>query len=254
MAPRIGILPDIHMRTGERERVTAQLETTIDRLASKDIDLLVAPGDIIQHGETADADLENLERVQDLIDRLDCPARYMAGNHDAMNIDRDRLEDIFDNELWGRTELDGETLIFLDTSAPWLSGSRGEVTDEQLTFLDEALTDARDATLFVHHPIHYHDVSQTYWWSSYPERAFCGNKKEINRVLDDYDNVRGVVNAHLHENDLTRYRGIPHVTVNAFSKETREKPVTGTYAIMDIREQIDMHVYVEGSHEIGYSF
>ncbi|MCW8173178.1 hypothetical protein D8S78_18945 [Natrialba swarupiae] len=31
-------------------------------------------------------------------------------------------------------------------------------------------------TIFVHHPIHYYDVSNSYWWSTYPERAFCGNK------------------------------------------------------------------------------
>lgn len=252
--PKIGIIPDIHMRSSHQEKITRTLEQAVEDLREHDIDLLVAPGDIIQHTETAEQDKELLEHTIDILERVECPVQYMAGNHDVMNIEQDDFEDIVGNELWGKRTLDDETLIFLDSSAPWLSGSRGEITEEQLSFLAATLEESDQATIFIHHPIHYHDVSQTYWWSEYPERAFCGNKKEVNRILDQYDNVRGVVNAHLHENDLTRYRGTPHVTVNAFSKETREKPVTGTYALLDLGDMVDLRVMMDGTTHIGYSF
>jgi 3',5'-cyclic AMP phosphodiesterase CpdA len=254
MAPRIGILPDIHMRTPEREAVTAQLEETVKDLREADPDLIVPLGDVIQHGETVEEDIENLEHVKDLLSRFDCPVRYMAGNHEVMNLSQDRLAEVFGNELWGRTTIDGETLIFLDTSAPWLSGSRGEATEEQLTFLDDTLAETERATIFIHHPIHYHNVEDTYWWSEYPERAFCGNKKEINRIMDEYDSIRAVVNGHLHDPDMTRYRGVPHLTLNAFSKETREKAVTGTYAIMDIAEEIAVEIVDKDGRHDTYSF
>lgn len=254
MPLRIGILPDIHMRTSEKENVTALLEETVTELSEANPDLIVPLGDVIQHGETVEEDIENLEHVQEIIGRLDCPVRYMAGNHDVMNLSQDRVAEIFGNELWGRTTIDGETLTFLDTSAPWLSGSRGEVTEEQIAFLDDTLEQTDRATIFVHHPIHYHNVEDTYWWSEYPERAFCGNKKEINRILDDHDSVSCVINAHLHDPDMTRYRGVPHLTLNAFSKETHEKPVTGTYAVMDIGEEIDIEVFDRDGRQDTYSF
>jgi len=254
MAPRIGVVPDIHMRTQEREIVSDQLQTTIDHVKDQDLDFLVAAGDVIQHGATEAEDIENLERVKEILGRLECPVRYMAGNHDVMNLSQDRFEDIVGNELWGQTRIGEETLIFLDTSAPWLSGSRGEVTEDQIGFLDEVLTNADHATIFIHHPIHYHNIEDTYWWSEYPERAFCGNKKEINRIMDDHDSVSCVVNGHLHDPDMTRYRGVPHLTLNAFSKETREKAVTGTYAVMEIRDEIDIDVYDKDGHQDAYSF
>ncbi len=254
MTLRVGVLPDIHMRTSEREAVTAQLEEAVDYLADADIDLLVAPGDVIEHGDTADEDIENIEHVQEILGQLECPVRYMAGNHDVMNISRDRLETIVDNELWGRTTIDGETLLFLDTSAPWLSGSRGEVTEDQLAFLDDTLETVERATIFVHHPIHYHNVEDTYWWSEYPERVFCGNKKEINRIMDEYDNIRSVINGHLHDPDMTRYRGVPHITLNAFSKETREKTVTGTYAIAELGDDTSVEILDKDGHQKSYRF
>ncbi|MFB6145347.1 MAG: hypothetical protein ABEJ99_02455 [Candidatus Nanohaloarchaea archaeon] len=51
-----------------------------------------------------------------------------------------------------------------------------------------------------------------------------------------------VVNGHLHENDRTDYHNIPHITLNAFSKETCEKPITGTYATMRLGKKTEISV------------
>lgn len=243
-APKIAVLPDIHMRNEYSEELEDRLEETIEKLEEFEPDLLIALGDVIQHEETEQEDIENIEKVKEILEGLDCEKIYLAGNHDSMNLNHDQLEEIFGNELWSSTEVNGEKLIFLNSSAPWLSGSRGETTEEQLEFLDEELENTEEATIFVHHPIHYHDVQDTYWWTNYPERAFCGNKKEINRVIGEHENVKLVVNGHLHENDLTEYESAPHITLNAFSKETREKPVTGTYAMIELGEEIEVSVNI----------
>lgn len=241
-APKIAVLPDIHMRNEYREKLEKELDSVVNELQEFEPDLIIALGDVIQHEKTAEEDVENIKLVKEKLDRLDCEKIYLAGNHDSDNLENEELEEIFGNELWGSTEIKGETLIFLNTSSPWLSGSRGETTEEQLEFLDEELERVEEATIFVHHPIHYHNVQDTYWWEDYPERAFCGNKKEINQVIQRHENVKLVVNGHLHEHDLTNYEGVPHITLNAFSKETREKPFTGTFATITLGDETDISV------------
>jgi 3',5'-cyclic AMP phosphodiesterase CpdA len=251
MGLKIGIIPDIHMRTEYREKISELLEETVEDIRQSNPDLVVAPGDVIQHGEDREEDIENIERVREILD-FDCPVRLMGGNHDAYNLTQEDLEESFGNSLWGVKEFEGEKIIFLDTTSPWLSGSRGEVTEDQIEMLKEEQEKEKDFTIFVHHPIHYHDVQDTYWWTNYPERAFCGNKKEINDVLDP-EKVKCVINGHVHYNKLTRYEGVEHVTLNAFSKETLEKPVTGTYALAEVGEKVEIEVKVKGEPIRGYT-
>ncbi|MEY7850205.1 metallophosphoesterase [Natrarchaeobius sp. A-rgal3] len=251
MSARIGVIPDIHMRSAHRSEIRDLLESTASHLRRFDPDLVVALGDVIEE-EDERTDAEHVELVAETL-AFDCPVRFLAGNHDSETLSHDRLEELFGNELWGSQRIGGEKLVFLNTSSPWLDGARGEVTDDQLSMLREETAAGEPFTIFVHHPIHYYDVSNSYWWSTFPERAFCGNKK---RVIDALDPklVRGVINGHTHENVLTNYRGVEHVTLNAFSKETRERPITGTYAEVVIEDTVDVTVKLEDELVRRYEF
>ncbi|WP_165875264.1 metallophosphoesterase family protein [Natrarchaeobius chitinivorans] len=251
MGARIGVISDIHMRSGHRSEIRRRLESTATHLREFDPDLIVVLGDVIEE-EDERTDAEHVELVDETLE-FDCPVRYLAGNHDPVTLSRERLEALFGNDLWGTRRIGDEKLVFLDTSAPWVEGSRGELTDEQLAFLREEIAAGEPVTIFVHHPIHYYDVSNSYWWATYPERAFCGNKKEVTDALDP-ELVRGTINGHTHENALTNYRGIEHVTLNAFSKETREKPVTGTYAEVVIDDTVAVSVKVADELVRAYEF
>lgn len=241
------------MRNKYSEKITDELKTVVEELRHFEPDLLVVLGDIIQHENNAQNDRQNLRKVKEILERLECEKIYMGGNHDSMNLSNNELEEILGDELWGYRRLKGENLIFLNTSSPWLSRARGEVTNEQLDFLDEKLEELDKATLFVHHPVHYHDVSDTYWWSEIPEWAFCANKREVNEIFSKHGNVDLTVNGHLHENNFVEYKGIPHVTLTAFGKERREKPVTGTYALMEIGEHIDITEKIQGETVRSYN-
>jgi hypothetical protein len=59
-----------------------------------------------------------------------------------------------------------------------------------------------------------------------------------------------VINGHLHDPAHTRYRGIDHVTINAFSKETPDVPITGTYAELEIDETVRIETRV-GSETVA---
>jgi predicted MPP superfamily phosphohydrolase len=237
---RIGIVSDVHMRTQDREAVCNELASVIDRFNTGfQPDLVVVLGDIIEDGDTAAEDADNVDRVRDILGDLDAPVRYLLGNHDVEHLSRDDLSDILGQELWGQERIAGEQIVFLDSSAPELSGARGEVTDDQLSLLEDAAH--QEPLIFIHHPLYYRNLEDTYWWDTYPERALCGNKKEVNQVLDGQAAL--VVNGHIHENDHTRYNRINHVTVNAFNKETRESGVTGTYAELTVTaEELELVV------------
>lgn len=237
---KIGIIADIHMRNNSKEKLENQLIYVVEELKKDKIDLLVILGDIIEHEASSQEDKQNIKTVKNILNKLDCPKRYIAGNHDSMNLSNEELSKILGNELYGKEKVNENKLIFLNTSSPWLSGARGEVTNQQLSFLDKELAATDKAILFVHHPIHYHNVQGTYWWHNYPERAFCANKKEINDIIDRHGNIELVINGHLHEDNIKSYKGSKHITLNAFGKEIPWRPVVGNYSVLRISEDIEL--------------
>ena len=250
MTLRLGVVSDVHMRSEYREEVTAELTGVVDRWKEFDPDLVVVLGDLIED-ETPELDREHVERVREILS-FGPPLRILAGNHDVMNLSLETLRSLFGNPLGGVTRMRGETLVFLNSAAPRLGNPRGEIADEHIRLL-ERLDPAEPITIFVHHPLHYRDLSETVWWPTRPEEAFCGNKTAVNEVLEDLS-VRCVINGHLHDPAHTRYRGVNHVTINAFSKEMPEKPVTGTYAEIEIGETVRVETTVGSETVSEYEF
>ena len=240
MTLRIGVVSDVHMRSEYRAELTEELSGVVDRLEAFDPDLVVALGDLVED-ETAEPDREHVEVVRERLD-FGPPLRLLAGNHDVQNLSVETLRSLFGSPLVGTRRIGGETLVFLNSAAQRLGDPRGELDGKSLELLAELEPD-EPVTVFVHHPLHYRDLSDTVWWSTRPEAAFCGNKRAANAILERLS-VRCVINGHLHDPAYTRYRGIDHVTLNAFSKETPEKPITGTYAEIEIGETTRIEEYV----------
>lgn len=141
--------------------------------------------------------------------------------------------------------------MFLDSSAPWLPGARGEIDDDQFQYLESVADRGQDLVVFVHHPIHYHDVRDNYWFGEYPERAFCGNKKEVYSLLEG--SVRFTFNGHLHEVHHEGYRGADHFTIGSFNREVPDAGVTGTHAVARIEgDPIEVDVFDETGRTDAY--
>lgn len=231
---RIGLVSDVHMRSEYRTELTTELSRVADAFDRFDPHLVVALGDIVED-ETQRVDYEHVELVRDRLS-FGPPLRMLAGNHDVVNISPRTLGSLFGAGLDGVSRIGGETLVFLNSAAPRLGDARGEVSNSGLRTLSE-LSGDEPLTVFVHHPIHYRNLEESAWWSTCPERAFCGNKRNVNGLLDDLS-VRCVLNGHLHDTDHTRYRGVDHVTIGAFSKRTPNEPVTGTHAEIELGERV----------------
>jgi 3',5'-cyclic AMP phosphodiesterase CpdA len=250
---KIGVIPDLHLMSENKEEVLEELESVKTRFEDFQPDIVILPGDIIQD-ENSEKDREHVGEVRNRLEELDCKIRFLGGNHDCVNLELSELETEFQNELWGMEEVDGENLIFLDTSLP-KDVPQGKVTSEQLDFLERKLQEVEDAIIFIHHPLHHHDTQGTYWWHNRPERALCMNKKEVNDILSENPKVKAVFNGHVHYNKHVRYQGLDHLNLNAFNKEISGSKVTGTYAEITVDEQ-EIRTRVKEGEEliIGHTF
>lgn len=248
----IGVITDIHLNQDVREPARSALRDVVARFNEEvEPEYVVVLGDMIHDADSEARDEQNLREVSRTLSDLRCPVRYLRGNHDVENLGRAGVSDVLDQDPWGEAVVDDLPLVFLDSSAPWLPGARGEIDDEQVRYLDRASSRADDVVVFVHHPIHYHDVRDNYWFGEYPERAFCGNKKEVYSLLDG--SVRCTFNGHLHEDHHERYGGADHFTIGSFNRETPDAGVTGTHAVARFdRGEIEVDVFDENGLTRSY--
>lgn len=234
---KLSIISDIHNGTGARETVEQVLDDVVGRFNDEfEPDYTVVLGDLIEDTGSKRIDVELIRQVKAVLDRTESPIWYMAGNHDPVALTTEELQTILGNEMYGTARIGERTLVFLDSSAPRLEDPRGEIDEPQLAWLDETLRTADAAYVFVHHPIHYCDLSDNYWFATTPEQAFCGNKVAINEVMNDHETVKAVFNGHIHETRHVTYNGIENFTINAFNKVRPETSVTGTHAEVTIED------------------
>jgi Icc-related predicted phosphoesterase len=250
-AVRVGIVSDVHLRSAHEEAVRSELDRALDGLDGFDPDRLVVLGDLIED-EDRERDREHVRAVREAFESRAVPVTYLLGNHDVERLSHAELRDLLGvDRFYGRVE--GSDLFVLDSSAPERSGAQGAVSEEQLTALDRGLDDVEGAVVFVHHPLGYRDLSGNHWFAEEPERAFCGNKREVNDTLARHD-VAAVINGHVHETAHVRHRGVDHLSVGAFSKERRNVPVTGTYAELTLDDEVSLRVMEGDRMTYSYTF
>lgn len=251
---RLGILPDIHMRHGEASRIREELELVIDQLGRDGTDHVFVLGDLIEDAGSAADDEVNVERVRGAFDGAPFGVTYLLGNHDVENLSRDRLSALLGQDRFtGEVAFDGGSVIYLDSSSGRTAGARGELGSEQRAWLADVLEEHAAPLVLCHHPLGTFDLADNEWFRDYPERAFCGDRKETLDLLEAHGSVRGTISGHLHQTGLTTFRGMPHVSVNAFSKELPEKPLSGTYATVGLNDGVTVDVAVRNDVRASYT-
>ncbi len=256
----VAIISDIHVTEEVEKEAYRKLEETVSEIKSENPDLVIVLGDMIggqvTTGKTTDEEnegLEEIKKVRERIEEIDAETIYLLGNHEQ-DIDKEKFSQEFEQDTYGVKTVKGQKFIYLDSSAPELSGSRGQISREQLDFLDEKLEELEEAFLVIHHPIHFRDLSHSYYWDVYPERALCGNKKEINNVIEKHENVNAVFNSHIHDLDLTEFKGLKHFTNPPFISESREEGFNQYYTVLDIEDGVEASVIKEDEIVQSFSF
>jgi 3',5'-cyclic AMP phosphodiesterase CpdA len=256
---KILIISDIHMRNNHEEDIRSKFEDTISSINEDEYEKAFILGDLIEDEDKPYEDKKNIRKIRSMIDNMDLSFKYLLGNHDVEKLSTLHLKDLLEQDSFYNFDstLNSTNIIYLDSSLPSRSGPHGWIDDIQLKWLEEKLSEIDNAFILIHHPIADYDIQDNYWFSDYPERAYLLNRKEVIKKLNNSDtNIRGVLNGHIHQNSYTDFHEIPNISINAFSKETREIPVTGTYAELILKQDNpdEINIMIEDEVIESYSF
>ncbi len=203
-------------------------------------DLILATGDLSQ-----DASFESYQRLDDALERFQVPVYWLEGNHDkpapmleALHAQRDRMSPcVLEQGAW--------TIVMLDSTIP--GEVPGELFDEDLTFLDNALRNARGEHLMV--CLHHHPVPMGCAWL---DTQLVGSADKFFEVIDRHPKVRAIIWGHVHqEYDSTR-NGVRLMAVP--STCVQFKPGSEDFAVDDANpgyRWLDLHA--DGRIDTGVS-
>ncbi|MDX1757539.1 MAG: 3',5'-cyclic-AMP phosphodiesterase [Marinobacter sp.] len=197
-ALRVLQLTDPHLMadpTGELLGVNTRdsFDAVLDQIQRDGIlpDLILATGDLAQ-----DCSEDAYRLFAEKLAIFNCPVLWLSGNHD----DAATLERMAGVES-GRKQLvqGGWHFILLDSSVP--HQVHGELSNRELTFLDEALTAQPELPTLV--ALHHHPVDIGSRWM---DRIGLKNRDAFWRVIDRHPQVKVVLWGHIHQ-ELDQARG-----------------------------------------------
>ncbi len=202
------------------------LEFVLTELEQLDLNFLLIPGDLTQHGEP-----ENHRWLADRLSKLPYPAYVIPGNHDLVEqvatdraigadefagyyqkfgYDADRL--YYSQVLLPGVRLIGLNSIFFDDQGKQIS--MGRIDDEQLNWLRKTLAAAAEemVLVMVHHNVIEHLPGQML--SPMGRRYMLQNASELLDILQK-SGVQLLFTGHLHIQDIAQYQGISEITTGS---------------------------------------
>ena len=153
------------------------------------IDLILATGDIAQ-----DASPSSYQHFIKYMEQFEAPVRWIPGNHDSGDVMQDVAGEY---DLNNKVEVIGNwQFIMLDSSR--VNHVDGYLGEEELKFLDKALTDA-EADPNIDHSLvtlHHNPVPGSSAWM---KDIGLRNDREFMEVIKDRATLRCVVYGHIHQ-------------------------------------------------------
>ncbi|HEY9696417.1 MAG TPA: metallophosphoesterase [Trichocoleus sp.] len=203
------------------------LESVFEHLAQLNLDFLLIPGDLTQHGEA-----ENHAWLSDRLSRLPYPVYVVPGNHDvpqaASNAQSTGIAEFptyYQKFGYRNPEqpyytchvLPGVRLIGLNSNAFDASGQQigmGWLDAAQLDWLQQVLSETQDEVVLVmvHHNVIEHLPGQAK--SSMGRRYMLENAAALLDLLHQA-NVRLIFTGHLHIQDIAEHQGIYEITTGS---------------------------------------
>ncbi len=201
------------------------LEQTLDRLAEENLDFLLVPGDLTQHGEAA-----NHAWISERFAQLPYPVYVIPGNHDIPVLEKNE-QSIAPHEFphfyrmfgyedpsrpyYSQQILPGVRLIGLNSNTFDRDGKQiGRMDDVQLDWLRETLAKSQDEVVMVmiHHNVLEHLPNQS--TQVLGQRYMLENASELLGILREH-NVNLVFTGHLHIQDVAYQDGIYDITTGS---------------------------------------
>lgn len=153
------------------------------------IDLILATGDIAQ-----DASPQAYTEFLELVEPLDAPLRWIAGNHDKTWV----MQEIGDslNASEKAVRINRWLLLFLDTSVE--GQVHGQLSEAELSFLADSLKDAQADADIDHCLICLHH-NPTEGSADWMKEIGLKNADRFLRLVEGASKVRCVVYGHIHQ-------------------------------------------------------
>ncbi|MBD2185058.1 metallophosphoesterase [Planktothrix sp. FACHB-1355] len=201
------------------------LEIVLKHLEQLDLDFLLLPGDLTQHGEP-----DNHAWLQERLSQLPFPVYVVPGNHDVPSLHATEKAIAFadfphyyrkfgyDNpaQLYYTCQvLPGVRLIGLNSNIFDAEGKQiGRLDDRQIEWLKQVLAEASDelVLVMVHHNVVEHLPGQSR--HSLGRRYMLENAPELLSILRSAG-VQLVFTGHLHVQDIAHSQGIYDITTGS---------------------------------------
>jgi len=201
------------------------LDLILGHLKQQNIDFLLLPGDLTQHGER-----DNHNWLQQRLSQLPFPVYVVPGNHDVPNLLPDEcsigLKDFpcyyrqfgyYNTEqLYYTCEvLPGVQLIGLNSNQFDESGKQlGRLDEQQLVWLEQVLAQSQDklVLVMVHHNVVEHLPGQSR--HAMGRRYMLDNAPMLLKILSDAG-VNLVFTGHLHVQDVACAKGVYDITTGS---------------------------------------
>jgi Icc protein len=159
-------------------------------------DLVLLTGDLVDEPSA-----EAYGRLRELLDLLPVPVACLPGNHDepAMLAREMNGTNVFTP---GAVDADRWRVVMLDDWIP--DSSCGRLAAAELARLERELRQAEDRPVLV--AVHHAPVAVGSPWM---DSMGMENPRELFAVMDCFENVRGLVCGHIHQEFSTQRNGVP---------------------------------------------
>lgn len=154
---RIACIGDLHYPSmiGKSEKVKAARDTFYTEFLQSffniEADYYVSTGDLTNFGQA-----DELREVYGIIRKHDKPFIHAFGNHDLLGVSKEEVLEITNSRQNISIDTDQAKIISLETARDHeLVNCSGYLTNEQLTWLEEEITQSGEKPLFIfaHHPV-----------------------------------------------------------------------------------------------------
>ncbi len=236
---RFAVLSDIHVALTDTvwqnparihlvEIGIPALDVALDRISEENIDFLLVPGDLTQHGEAA-----NHAWIAERFAQLPYPVYVIPGNHDIpvleaneQSIAAHQFPDFYrmfgykdtNHHYYTHEILSGVRLIGLNSNTFDVNGKQvGRMENSQLQWLRQTLSQSQAAKddlvmVMIHHNVLEHLPHQS--THGMGQRYILENASELLGILRAF-NVKMVFTGHLHIQDVAYQDGIYDITTGS---------------------------------------
>ncbi|MBT3295746.1 MAG: hypothetical protein HN919_08000 [Verrucomicrobia bacterium] len=223
----IGLVADLHyapITVGTRycsESLT-KLQAAVEDFQTRDLDLVVCLGDVIDQSETVEGELGCIREVRECLDGLPAAKHFVLGNHDVSELTKGQfLAACGQKASYYSFDCRGVHIVILDSNfnpdgtsfAPGnLEWNDAWIGDKQISWLkdDLAASEAMPALVFCHANLD-HRVCKNGELNGH----IVKDAVKVRQVLEASGNVKAVIQGHDHGGQQSTINGIPYIILRA---------------------------------------